>query len=681
MKFIFFQSFKSIFALLAAATVPLSVSADEAKQSSEQVQQILETRSCPGCDLRGVDLSGGLLVGADFSGANLDGADLSGARLSQSNLRGASLQDANLEGAILNDTDLTGANLTGAQLAGSRLLEAILVDANLTSVDLEGARFRNTDLSGATMTDANLRGASVEGWIDVGTVFCRTVEPNGSSINRDCGEPEPANVASLERPETDARVEVVATEFPSTPRQLEHREADWTVISDVAKAQRILTKLGYSPGTVDGLWGARTRQALEQFYIDNAGRFDGSLNADDVAELEAAAAEGGVSAHPTVAWNYRATSIAFGGYDRADEPVYDMIRTIRDLPEFGFNVLTINFRCIGRRELGLPDDYPIGRKLGCRISNRQILEEDAFASTRRDATSLAVDEARAAGLEVNLKPMFLELTNRYGLGAMPVDEFFNGDGAEWSGYRSIIIGVAEYASANGVEYLTIGTELNNINSGIENDPRWSEIVAAIREKFDGKLIYNHNYNSESSLRKVPSTNIMRFVDIVGLNFFPQNMMGGRKDYTTEEVALAFQRVRLGNGRNMLEEAKTFQQTLGVPLILSETTFPTWRGSANWMFRGTCEYMNVGRSGWQYTQGPLQPKTPSDEHGRQLAAGFMLAFEDEDWVHGADYLFWSVAHSFDERTDFEEYGPCSSWLWNSDDGIREMIREFHGQGSD
>ena len=67
-----------------------------------------------------------------------------------------------------------------------------------------------------------------------------------------------------------------------------------------------------------------------------------------------------------------------------------------------------------------------------------------------------------------------------------------------------------------------------------------------------------------------------------------------------------------------------------------------------------------------------------EHGRLLANGVMLAFENEDWVHGADYLYWSVAHAHDENTDQRQFGPCSSWLWDSDDGIKELIRATHNE---
>ena len=102
-------------------------------------------------------------------------------------------------------------------------------------------------------------------------------------------------------------------------------------------------------------------------------------------------------------WNYRATSISFGGYDRADQPVYDAIKTIKNIPDFGFNVLTIDFRCTGKIDTSAPKHYPLSRHTGSSIANKKITSEEGFVSNRRDATDLAIDEAKAENLKINLK--------------------------------------------------------------------------------------------------------------------------------------------------------------------------------------------------------------------------------------------------------------------------------------
>ncbi len=104
-----------------------------------QVQQLLSTKKCPGCDL---------------SGAGLVLAKLPGADLGRANLVGANLGQANLSGA-----NLAGANLTGASLTGANLMGANLREANLVGVDLRGTYLAGADLAGAKLDSADIRSA------------------------------------------------------------------------------------------------------------------------------------------------------------------------------------------------------------------------------------------------------------------------------------------------------------------------------------------------------------------------------------------------------------------------------------------------------------------------------------------------------------------------------------------
>lgn len=53
----------------------------------------------------------------------------------------------------------------------------------------------------------------------------------------------------------------------------------------VDDAQRMLNQLGYNAGAVDGAYGGKTKRALEAFYSDNGGAFDGKLDANELADL------------------------------------------------------------------------------------------------------------------------------------------------------------------------------------------------------------------------------------------------------------------------------------------------------------------------------------------------------------------------------------------------------------
>lgn len=62
----------------------------------------------------------------------------------------------------------------------------------------------------------------------------------------------------------------------------------------VDTAQRLLNQLGYNAGAFDGAYGKKTRGALEAFYADNGGSFDGKLDANEVADLKAATISAGL---------------------------------------------------------------------------------------------------------------------------------------------------------------------------------------------------------------------------------------------------------------------------------------------------------------------------------------------------------------------------------------------------
>lgn len=116
-----------------------SFAATAQAENTSDLRQLLSTKDCTACDLRGAGL-----VLNDLTGANLEGANLVGANLSQTNLTGANLRGANLTGTSLNGANLTGADLRGANLTGTDLRSSYLTNANLQGLDI-----RNAYLQGA----------------------------------------------------------------------------------------------------------------------------------------------------------------------------------------------------------------------------------------------------------------------------------------------------------------------------------------------------------------------------------------------------------------------------------------------------------------------------------------------------------------------------------------------------
>jgi uncharacterized protein YjbI with pentapeptide repeats len=152
--------YASLFLAAALCSVPVMAA------NPAHVQQLKDTRSCPGCDLSGADLTL-LFADQDYSlddpTVNLGGADLAGTVLKGSFFYQASFKNARMHGA-----DLRGSNLTAAHMDG----------ADLTATKLGIWDMHRTNLSGTDFTDANLTRASGADLENANT--CRTTLPDGS---------------------------------------------------------------------------------------------------------------------------------------------------------------------------------------------------------------------------------------------------------------------------------------------------------------------------------------------------------------------------------------------------------------------------------------------------------------------------------------------------------------------
>lgn len=70
-----------------------------------------------------------------------------------------------------------------------------------------------------------------------------------------------------------------------------------TVAGPVDQSQRMLNQMGYNAGSVDGAYGNKTQTALEAFYADNGGSFDGTLDENEVEDLRSAMAARGMDVY------------------------------------------------------------------------------------------------------------------------------------------------------------------------------------------------------------------------------------------------------------------------------------------------------------------------------------------------------------------------------------------------
>ena len=109
-------------ATLTALTLAVSLIASGASAfDPADLQKLLKTGRCVGCDLRGAILGQTNLAAFDLSGADLYEANLQGGRLIETVLRGTKLQRADLSGANLSGADLSYAIMNGAILCNTTM--------------------------------------------------------------------------------------------------------------------------------------------------------------------------------------------------------------------------------------------------------------------------------------------------------------------------------------------------------------------------------------------------------------------------------------------------------------------------------------------------------------------------------------------------------------------------------
>ena len=171
--------------------------------------------------LRKAYLSHAKLKRANFYGAKLEGAtliraELQEARFWRADLRGANFSEATLIKADLREADLMGAELSGATLVKADLREAVLQNADLTRANFSGAKLEGANLQGALLETEYLRPQQL---LTVETLYLAKMhkslrdqikEKRPELLDAPAIAPSavpPRNVANIESPEDDAKVE------------------------------------------------------------------------------------------------------------------------------------------------------------------------------------------------------------------------------------------------------------------------------------------------------------------------------------------------------------------------------------------------------------------------------------------------------------------------------------------
>ncbi|WP_085783537.1 pentapeptide repeat-containing protein [Candidatus Nucleicultrix amoebiphila] len=150
---------------------PLTVKPASPDIVALNVNKLIKTRACEGCDLHGANLKKLQLGDTNLKKANLEkanftGSMLGGADLSEANAAEATFSQANLQAAKLIKTNLRKAYFLGSRLESTKFDSAILVEAKFISIlpeDLVNTVFDNANMTGASLEGLNLVKASLKG--------------------------------------------------------------------------------------------------------------------------------------------------------------------------------------------------------------------------------------------------------------------------------------------------------------------------------------------------------------------------------------------------------------------------------------------------------------------------------------------------------------------------------------
>jgi glycosyl hydrolase family 113 len=129
------------------------------------------------------------------------------------------------------------------------------------------------------------------------------------------------------------------------------------------------------------------------------------------------------------------------------------------------------------------------------------------------AVAAALQNARAAGLQVGIKPHVDLRDGRWRGTIAPADP------AAWfEAYRTFLLPWADFAAANGADLFVVGTELAGT---IAHADAWRQLVGAVRARFPGTLTYAASWDEAERI------GFWSALDVVGVDaYYP---IAGRND--------------------------------------------------------------------------------------------------------------------------------------------------------
>lgn len=228
--------------------------------------------------------------------------------------------------------------------------------------------------------------------------------------------------------------------------------------------------------------------------------------------------------------------------------------------------------------------------------------------------------ARKFGIKTLLKPHIWLHRNGDNKWRAEIEMDSEEEWQQWfANYRKFIVHYAWLAEKNGIEALSIGTEL--YTSAVKRQQDWRNLIADVRKTYHGKLTYSANWYLE--FEEIQFWDALDFIGIQA--YFP---LTEKENPTLEELKAGWQPHR--------EAIEKLSRKFGKPVVFTEIGYKSTSDTAvkPWEW--------PGRSRQAATDAELQTQANCYE-------AFFQTFWDKEWCAGA--YFWKWFPKLSHRTGY------------------------------
>ncbi|MFO0838385.1 MAG: hypothetical protein U1D55_07630 [Phycisphaerae bacterium] len=178
----------------------------------------------------------------------------------------------------------------------------------------------------------------------------------------------------------------------------------------------------------------------------------------------------------------------------------------------------------------------------------------------------------------------------------------------WRDYRDFVLHFADAAGAGGAAGLMVGSELVSTEKSTDE---WVRIIAAVRERFGGKLGYSANWDHYKPIK------FWDKLDFVGMTSY--YTLADRDNPSVDEIVKRWQPIR--------DELTGWSSKIGKPILLTEV--------------GWCSQEGAARAPWNYYQNQ-HATTAGHEEQRRLYEAFIKVWGDAPELTGVTWWEWSAS---------------------------------------